>query len=169
MHVTIRKRRHCLKPVPGGRCLLAVKKEDADQEAVFFMARVLFGVNTPEGPPPPPTPLPVPPPKQKGCTILLLFQIGFHLHNHQDLKLKCCRVMGQKLRYGRPWTRALPGTHKWLAQSQNTSNSSEFHYLMLAQSCMSGVDCCFIGLTHPAAYTRARVPLTFGHVHRPLP
>ena len=40
-------------------------------------------------------------------------------------------------------------------------------YLMLAQSCKFGVSCCFIGLTHPAACTRARVPLTFGHVHRP--
>jgi hypothetical protein len=40
---------------------------------------------------------------------------------------------------------------------------------MLAQSCKFGVNCCFIGLTHPAACTRARVPLTFGHVHRPPP
>ena len=44
-------------------------------------------------------------------------------------------------------------------------NSTE--YLMLAQSCKFGVDCCFNGLTYPAACTRARVPLTFAHVHRP--
>jgi len=42
-------------------------------------------------------------------------------------------------------------------------------YLMLAQSCKFGVNCCFIGLTHPAACTRARVSLTFGHVHRSRP
>ena len=40
---------------------------------------------------------------------------------------------------------------------------------MLAQSCKFGVNCCFIGLTHPVACTRARVPLTFGHIHRPPP
>ena len=42
-------------------------------------------------------------------------------------------------------------------------------YLMLAQSCKFGSNCCFIGLTHPAACTRACVLLTFGHVHRPVP
>jgi hypothetical protein len=30
-------------------------------------------------------------------------------------------------------------------------------YLMLAQYCKFGVTCCFIGLTHPAVCTRARV------------
>jgi hypothetical protein len=40
-------------------------------------------------------------------------------------------------------------------------------YLMLAQFCKFGVNCCFLGLTHPAACTWARVPLPFGHVHRP--
>ena len=38
-------------------------------------------------------------------------------------------------------------------------------YLMLAQSCKFGVNCCFIGLTHPTTCTQARVPLTIGHVH----
>jgi len=33
-----------------------------------------------------------------GGINLLLFQIGIHLHTHQDLKLNFCRVMGQKLR-----------------------------------------------------------------------
>jgi len=44
-------------------------------------------------------------------------------------------------------------------------NSTDYH--MLAQSCKFGANCCFIGLTHPAACTRVRVPLTFGHVHNP--
>ena len=74
--------------------------------------------------------------------------------------------MGQKLRYGRPCTRDLPGTHNCFAQSHI---SSEFHYLMLAQFCKFGVSCCSIGFTYPAACTRARVPLNFGHVHSPPP
>ena len=122
---------------------------------------MIFGLDPPE------PPFRCPHPDKKG-TNLFLFQIGIHLHAHQDLKLKCCRVMGQKLRYGRPCTRDLPGTHNWLAQSTLLlflQNSTD--YLMLAQSCKFGVSCCFIGLTHPAACTRARVPLTFGHVHRP--
>jgi len=41
--------------------------------------------------------------------------------------------------------------------------------LMLAQSWKFEVNYCSIGLTHPAACTQARVPLTFGHVHRPPP
>jgi hypothetical protein len=40
-------------------------------------------------------------------------------------------------------------------------------YFMLAQPWKFGVNCCSIGLTHPTACTRARVPLTFGHVHIP--
>jgi len=122
----------------------------------------------PEGPPTPQTPFQCPHPDKKG-TNLLLFKFCIHLHTHQDLKLKCCRVMGQKLRYGRPCTQYLPGTHNWLAQSHIASISSKFHYLMLAQSCEFGVNCCSIGLTHPAACTRAREPLAFGHVHRPPP
>ena len=122
--------------------------------------------------PPPPSPIPIiqcPHPDKKG-TNLLLFQTGIHLHTHQDLKLKCCRVTAQKSRYRRPCTRDLLGTRNWLAQShmlpfiQNSTG-----YFMLAQSCKFGVDCCFFGLTRPAACTRARVPLTFGHVHRPPP
>ena len=120
--------------------------------------------------PPPKPPFRCPHPDKKG-TNLLLFQIGIHLHTHREyLKLKCCRVMGQKLRYRRPCTRDLPGTHNWLAQSHIASIFSEFYYFMLAQSCKFGANCCFIALTHPAACTRARVPLTyFGHVHRPPP
>ena len=48
-----------------------------------------------------------------------------------------------------------------------TLNST--NYLMLAQSWKFGVNTCSIGLTQSAACTRARVPLTFGHVHRPPP
>ena len=80
-------------------------------------------------------------PDKKG-TNLLLFQIGIHLHKNQDLKLKCCRVMGQKLRYGRSCTHNLPGTHNWLAQSHIASISSySTDYLMLAQSYKFGVNC----------------------------
>ena len=76
--------------------------------------------------PPPNPPFWCPHPNKKG-TNLPLFQLGIHLHIHQDLKQKCCRVMGQKLRYRRPCTRDLPGTHNWLAQSHIASISSEFH------------------------------------------
>jgi len=40
-------------------------------------------------------------------------------------------------------------------------------YQMLAQSWKFEMKCCFIGLTPPAACTRARVALTFGRAHRP--
>ena len=124
------------------------------QEAVFFgKACILFGGAPPAPPPPPKPPFRCPHPDKKG-TNLLLFQTGIHLHTHQDIKLKCCRVTGQKLRYGRPCTSDLPGTHNWLAQSKIASilqNSTDF--IMLAQSCKFGVDCCFIGLIHPTACT----------------
>ena len=42
-------------------------------------------------------------------------------------------------------------------------------YFMMAQSCQFKVNCCFICLTCPTACTRVRVPLTFGHVHKPSP
>ena len=71
-------------------------------------------------------PLPMPPPGLKG-TNMLLFQTGIHPHTHQDLKLKCCRVMGRKLRYGRPCTRDLPGIYNRLVQSHIASISSAFH------------------------------------------
>ena len=96
------------------------------------MARILFGVDTLEGPPPPPKhPFQCPHPNKKG-TNPLLFKAGIHLHTHQDLKLKYCRVMGQKLmRYGRPCTRDLPGTHNWLAYSRTLlpflQNSTDYH------------------------------------------
>jgi len=85
-----------------------------------------FWAGTPCPPPPPKLPFRCPHQDKKG-TNLLLFQIGIHLHIHQDLRLKCCRVMGQQLRYGCPCTCDLPGTHNWLAQSHIASISSEFH------------------------------------------
>jgi hypothetical protein len=38
----------------------------------------------------------------------------------------------------------------------NCFHQNSTDYLMLAQSCKFGVNCCYNGLTHPAAYTRAR-------------
>jgi hypothetical protein len=103
-----RKKFHTLFIRGSGGCFL------------LWKARLLFGVDTPA----PPFPCPHP---NKKDTNLLLFKKGIHLHTHQDLKLKCCRVMGQKLRYGRPCTRDLPGTHNWRAQSNIAFISSEFH------------------------------------------
>jgi len=108
---------------------------------------------------------------------LFLFQFCIHLHIHQDLKLKYCRVMGQKLRYGRPCTRGhghgLPTTSlhspariALLPVLQDSTNKC----LMLAQSWKFGVNCCSIGLTHhPAVCTRALVPASdFLTLNRPL-
>ena len=89
---------------------------------------MLFGVDIPEGPPTPHPPLPVPAPDKKGyhsATLRILHPSAYH----QDLKLKFCRVMGQKLRYGRPCTHDLPGTHTWLAQHHIALIHSEFHLL----------------------------------------
>jgi len=117
---------------------------------------MIFGLDPPAPPPLPPNPPSSAPIWTKGVPNCSFFQIGIHLHTHQDLKLKCCRITGQKLRYSCPCTHDLPGTHNWLAQSHIASIPSEFHnYIMLAQSCQFGVICCFIGLTRPAACTRA--------------
>jgi len=84
---------------------------------------MIFGLDPPPPPLPPKPPFRCPHQDKKGIN-LLLFQLGIHLHTHQDLKLKCSRVMGQKLRCGRPCTRDLPSTQKWLAQSHIASISS---------------------------------------------
>jgi len=77
----------------------------------FFGRHVYFLGWTPlRDHPPPKPPFRCPHPDKKG-TNLLPFQVGIHLHIHQDLKLKCCRVMWPKLRYGRPCTHDLPGNH----------------------------------------------------------
>jgi len=56
-------------------------------------------------------------------------QLRYYLFIFCILRLKWCRDMGQKLRYGRPCTRELPGTYNWLAQSHIASISSEFYWL----------------------------------------
>jgi len=130
---------------------------------------IIFGMDPQTHLPPPKPPFQCPHPDKKGTNLLLL-QIGFHLHTHQDLKLMCCRVMGQKRdtdAHAHMTNQApITGLHSptLLPFLQNSTD-----YLMLAQSCKFGVDCCVIGLTYPAACTRAHVPLTFGHVHRPNP
>jgi len=48
---------------------------------------------------PPQTPLQCPHQTKKGTNLL-----HYEFCIHQDLKLKCCRVIGQKLRHGRPCT-----------------------------------------------------------------
>ena len=93
------------------------------QKENFGQARMIFGLDPPPPPLPPKPPFRCPHQDKKGIN-LLLFQLGIHLHTHQDLKLKCSRVMGQKLRCGRPCTRDLPSTQKWLAQSHIASISS---------------------------------------------
>ena len=96
--------------------------------ACFLLLEALstFWGENPWGTPPLPT-LPVPPPKQKG-TNLLLYKFCVNLLTHQDLKLNCCRVMGQKLRYGRPCTR--PTRHRQLAcTAWHCFLSLEFHWL----------------------------------------
>jgi len=57
-------------------------------------ARVIFGVDTPEGPPTPKTPLPVLPPRQKG------YQPAPFSDQHQSAysstsETEVCKVMGQ--------------------------------------------------------------------------
>ena len=126
-----------------------------------------FSAGGPKRPPTHPTPQYCPPWDEKG-TILLLFKSCIHLHTYQDMQLKWCRVMGQKLRYGRPCTHDLPSTHNSLTQPHIASflqNSTK--YLMLRLSWKFGVNRCSFGLTHPAACTQARLPLTCGLVHRP--
>jgi len=126
-----------------------VRPQEAQKKVMDVNPIFWFG-----GPWPPNQPIPItqcPHPDKKG-TNLLRFEFRIHLHTHQDLKLKCCRVMGQKLRYKRPCTHDLPGTHNWLAQSHIASISLEFRWIShVAQSCKFGVNCCFIALTHPAA------------------
>jgi hypothetical protein len=94
---------------------------------LFFGRHVHFlGWTSLRDHPPPKPPFQCTHPDRKG-TNLLLFKFCIHLHTHQDLKLKCCRVMGQKLGYGRPCTHDLLGTQNWLAQPHIAFISSEFH------------------------------------------
>jgi hypothetical protein len=109
-------------------CRIVQNFKPTYRRLLFLEGTYTFWGRPPCPPPPPKPPFRCPHQDKKG-TNLLLFQIGIHLHTHEDLKLKCCRVMGQKLRYGRPCTRDLPGIHNWHAQSQIASISSEFHWL----------------------------------------
>jgi len=138
-------------------------------EQEFFPGRhvQLLGWTLLRDHPPPKPPFQCYLPYKKG-TNLLLYEFCIHPHTHQDLKLNRCRVMGQKLKHGRPCTHDLPGTHNWLAQSHIPHCFHCFRIpLMLAHSWKFGVKCCSIGLAHPAACTRACVPPTFVHVNRP--
>ena len=91
-----------------------------------FLGKFLWW--NPRGPPTPQTPLPVLPPRQKGCQSAPFYKLHPSVP-HQDLKVKCCRVMGQTLRYGRPCTHDLPGTHNWLAQPHIAFISSDLYRL----------------------------------------
>jgi len=106
------------------RLIYEVQQEGIFLFFIFWMA--LLGWAPLRDHPPPKPPFQCPHPNKKG-TILLLFEFCIHLHTHQDLELTCCRVMGQKLRHGRPCTRDLPGTHNWLAQSHIASFFPKFH------------------------------------------
>jgi len=81
------------------------------QKVVDVMPK--FSAGDPKRPPTPPTPQYCSLWDEKG-TILPHF--NFCIHTYQDMQLKWCRVMGQKLRYGRPCTHDLPSTHNWLTQ-----------------------------------------------------
>ena len=88
---------------------------------------ILFYVDTPEGPPTPQLPFQCPHPDKRG-TNLLCFDFCIDLPTHQDLKLKCRRIMGQKLRYGRLCTTPPTGILYCLAQPHIASFSSELHW-----------------------------------------
>ena len=108
----------------------ALKYSDAAEGVLFLKGTYTFWAPLRDHPPPKPS-FQCPHQTKKG-TDMLLSEFCIHLHTHQDLKLKCCRVMGQKLRYGRPCTHDLPGTHDWLAQPHIAFISSEFHWLSYA-------------------------------------
>ena len=76
---------------------VCVKAGGCKQKLVDGGAKILGW--TPLTPPPPKPPFRCPHPDKKG-TILLLYQIGIHLHSHHNQIFTCCRVMGQKLRRG---------------------------------------------------------------------
>ena len=107
--------------------LLTKEKNYAGSRRQFFVFLFLGLTPLLRAPPPPNPPSSTHPHQTKKSTNLLHFSFVIHLHTNQDLKLKCCRTMGQKQRYGRPCTHDLPGTHNWLAQPHIASISSEFH------------------------------------------
>ena len=96
-------------PDSSSRSPLKLTAHPGGPSFLIFRRHVYFLGWTPlRDQPPSKPPFQCPHPSKKG-TNLLLFKFCIHLHTHQDLKLKCCRVKGQKLRYGRPCTQDLPG------------------------------------------------------------
>jgi len=122
----------------------------------------------------PPEPHPIPLPRWKGHHFAPFsnrhpsaFQIGIHLPKTWNWSV--VELWGKNwdtdahahATYQAPIT----GLH---SPTLNPFLQNSTDYLMLAEFWKFGVNCCFIGLTNSAACTRARVPLTFGHVHKPL-
>jgi len=134
----------------------------------FLEGMYTFGVGTLEGTPTPQTPLPEPPPRQKRVPICSFLNSASICILIKTWNWIVAELWGKKggadahahMTYQAPTTDLHSPTSLPLLQ-----NSTD--YLMLAQSWKFEVKCCFIGLTPPAACTRARVPLTFGRVHRP--
>ena len=142
---------------------------DRTPRRLFFIwtTRILFGVDTPEGPPPPNPPSSAPTKTKRVPIRSFLKQASI------CILIKTWNWSVAEL-WGRNWgtdahahvtyQAPITGVHSptLLPFLQKSTD-----YLMLAQSWKFGVICCFIGLTHPTACTRVRVPLIFGHVHRP--
>ena len=123
-------------------------------------------------PPPPKPPFRCPHPDKKG-TNLLLFQTGIYLHTHILIKTWDWSVAEL---WGKFWDTDAHAHVTYQAPITGLHNSTllpflqnSTDYFMVALFCKFGVNCWSIGLTYPVACTRARVPLTFGQVHRPPP
>jgi hypothetical protein len=127
-----------------------------------------FWCGPPWGTTHPPDLHPVPQPRQKGYWSAL------------------SKILHSCIHWSRPETQVLQSygakTELWNAHAHMTyqAPTTGLHsplllrilknstgYLLLAQSWVFGVNCCSISLTHHAAWTQARVPLTSGHVQRP--
>jgi hypothetical protein len=134
----------------------------------FLEGRFTFWGGHPWGTTYPKTPLPVPPPNQKGYHSASFFNSASICILIKTWNYNAAELWGKNwdtdahahVTYQAPIT----GLHSpiLLPILQNYTD-----YLVLAQSCKLRVNCCFVGLTNPAACTRARVPLTFKHVYRP--
>jgi hypothetical protein len=133
----------------------------------FWEACPLFGVDRSEGPPTPQTPLPVLPPRQKRVPIC-----SFINSASICILIKTWYWIVAEL-WGKNWDTDAHAHMTYQAPTTGLHSPTLLSflqkptdYLMLTQSWKFGVNCCSSGLTHPAACTRARVPLTFGHAHR---
>ena len=130
----------------------------------FGQARILFGVDAPEGPP---TPFQCPHQTKKGTNLLLFNSVSIRIliktWNWSVVELWAKTEIQTPMHYMTyQTTTTAMHSPKLLLFLQNSTD-----YLKLAQSWKLGVNCCSIGSTQPAACTEALVPLTFGHVHRP--